>query len=75
MVAKIKANFLKDADVNAKLNGYWKNAIETYCIYGVDTHNEYKKIVESVTPEEISAFLKNNILSAGNFLNIVMRPE
>ena len=75
MVAKIKANFLKDADVNAKLNGYWKNAIETYCIYGVDTHNEYKKIVECVTPEEISAFLKNNILSAGNFLNIVMRPE
>lgn len=75
MVAKIKANFLKNADVNAKQNNYWANVIETKCIYGVDTHTEYKKIVESITPEEISAFLKNNILSAGNFLNIVMRPE
>ena len=75
MVAKIKANFLKNADVNAKQNNYWANVIETKCIYGVDTHTEYKKIVESITPEEISAFLKNNILSAGNFFNIVMRPE
>lgn len=75
MVAKIKANFLKNADVVAKQNNYWTNVIETKYIHGLDTHTEYKKIVESITPEEISSFLKNNVLTSGDFLNIVMRPE
>ena len=75
IVAKIKANYLKDADVNAKLNNYWVGKIETYNMWGLDTYTDYKKVVESITPEEISAFVKNTILPAGNFINVVMRPE
>lgn len=75
IVAKVKANFLKDADVNAKQNGYWENVIESYYINNIDFYTEYKKLVEAVTPEEISNFFKSNIQNSGDFVNIVMRPE
>ena len=75
MVAKVKANFLKDADVNAKKNNHWENILFEYKTRGIDTYTEYKKIVEAVTPADISAFIKNEILAKGNDLNIIMRPE
>ena len=75
IVAKVKANMLKDADVNAKKNGYWAGVIDGYTKFGVDEMTDYKKVVEAVTPEKISAFLKNKVLVAGNKLTVVMRPE
>ena len=74
-VTKVKANLLKQADVNAKTNGYWQGIIESYLIEGLDKHTDYKQIVESVTPEMISNYLKNVILKGNNRLNVVMRPE
>lgn len=75
VVAKIKANYLKEADVQAKQNGYWKNVLEFNKKYGYDQHTDYKKIVESITPEQISEFFRTKIANSGNFINIVMRPE
>ncbi|MDE6151302.1 MAG: insulinase family protein [Prevotella sp.] len=75
MVSKVKANLLKDADVDAKKNGHWAGIIDGYTKYGIDGQTDYKKIVEAVTPEKISAFLKNAVLAHGNKLNVVMRPE
>ncbi|MCM1510191.1 MAG: insulinase family protein [Clostridium sp.] len=75
IVAKVKANLLKDADVNVKKNAYWAGIIDGYTKYGIDGLTEYKKIVEAVTPEQISAFLKNKVLVSGNKLSVVMRPE
>lgn len=74
-VAKVKANFLKSADVNQKRNGYWASVINTFVDKNIDIMTEYKAVVESVTPEDIAAFIKNNIVAPGNFLNIVMMPE
>ena len=74
-VAKVKANFLKSADVNLKRNGYWASVINTFVDKNIDIMTEYKAVVESVTPEDIAAFIKNNIVAPGNFLNIVMMPE
>lgn len=75
IVAKVKANLLKDADVNAKKNGHWAGIISEYSMFGFDGQTEYKKIVEAVTPEKISAFLKNAILANGSKLDVIMRPE
>ncbi len=74
MVAKVKANMLKNADVNAKNNGYWLGVYEDYCVEGIDSYTDYKKIVESVTPAQVSAFMKK-IAESGNLAKIVMRAE
>lgn len=75
MVAKVKANLLKQADVDAKENSHWQSVIESYVMYGVDLQTRYKQVVEAVTPEMVSAYLKNNILKANNHLKVVMRPQ
>ena len=74
-VAKVKANFMKNADVNLKRNSYWVGTINAFVSKGIDVMTDYKKTVESVTPEDIATFIKNNIMAPGNFLNIVMMPE
>lgn len=73
MVAKVKANMLKNADVRAKQNGYWLNVYEEYKKNGLDAYTDYKKTVEAVTPAEVAAFLKSVV--TGNKAQIVMRAE
>lgn len=74
ILAKVKANMLKDADVDAKKNGYWQSVIRSYNVNGLDEYTEYKKNIESVTPEMVSNFVKK-ILASNNKLSVVMRPE
>ena len=74
MVEKVRANLLKQADINARRNNTWQGIIETWYIYGLDVCTDYKKIVSEVTPEEVSAFLRDNILKYDNKLKVVMRP-
>lgn len=74
MVAKVKANMLKNADVSAKTNGYWNDIFQDYCIEGIDRYTDYKKTVEAVTPAQVSAFMKK-IAESGNFVKVVMRAE
>lgn len=74
-VAKVKANFLKDADVNIKKNSYWVNVIAMHDQRGIDICSDYKSVVESVKPEDIAAFINKYILNGGNHLSIVMMPE
>ena len=73
MVAKVKANMLKEADVNLKKNSYWQSVIENYDIYGSDDHTGYKKAVEDITPELVSAQMKK--IASGKHAIVVMRPE
>lgn len=74
-VDKVRKNMLKQADINARINGTWQGIIEAWYMYGLDTSTDYKKIVGEVTPQEVSAFLRNDILGKGNRLTVVMRPE
>ena len=75
MLRQVKENMLKDADIAAKNNNHWMNVITTWKEYNVDTHTDYKKIVESLTPEAVSSFLREKILSSGNHIEVVMHPE
>ena len=74
-VKKIKENGLKQTEINLKNNGFWMNAIIDWKLYGKDNYTDRKKIIESVTPEEISSFIKNVILKSGNHAEVIMRPE
>lgn len=75
MLAKVKENLVKDYDLNVKKNGYWVNTLTTWKDYGLDTHTDYRKVVEAITPEDISAFAKNVVLASGNHAEVVMKPE
>ncbi len=75
MVAKVKEYMLKQADVSAKNNGHWVNVITTFKDFGIDMHTDYKKVVESLTPQSLQTFLKDMILSSGNCVEVVMKPE
>ena len=72
---KVKELELKQADENVKTNGYWMGKITTYLRYGIDTHTDYKKTVEALTPQSISAYVKNVLLKDGNHIEVTMMPE
>ena len=71
---KVKEYMLKNVDDQAKTNGYWLRQINRLRIYGVDTHTDYKQVVQAQTPATIAAFVKE-LLKAGNQAEIVMMPE
>lgn len=75
MLTKVKAAMLKNADTNAKTNGYWMNVIDTFDEYGVDTHTNYKKAIEAITPATVQKFVKTVIFGKGaNSAEVVMLP-
>ncbi len=73
-VAKVKENMLKNADIDAKSNGHWMDVIDEYIWTGVDLQNDYKKVVNDLTPEKIAAFLKQ-LVGSGNQIDVIMTPE
>ena len=73
-LADIKAAMLKNFETASKENGHWVNVLSMYVGRGIDTHTDYVKVVNSLTPEKVSAFV-NTILGAGNNIEVVMLPE
>lgn len=71
---KVKDLMLKQADDAEKSNGYWSNVMYYDHKYGIDIHTDYKKIVSSLTPADISSFVKD-VLKSGNKFTIAMFPE
>ena len=70
---KAKEYMLKNVDDQAKTNNYWIRKIGTLRDYGVDTHTDYKKVVEAQTPESVAAFVKE-LLKPGNRAEVIMMP-
>ena len=71
-IQKAKEILLKQADVDAKKNGYWMNVIYDYITYGYDDYTDYKKEVSAVNGKAISDFLKNVVLKDGNHVEVIM---
>ena len=69
---KVKAILLKNADVEAKTNGYWISVLDDYVDHDMDMYTGYKDIVRNTTAKEISAFLKDVILKSGNHAEVIM---
>ena len=74
ILTKVKEYMLKQADEDAKTNGHWMGVISTWLDYGFDSHTDYKKIVESLTPQMMVDFFKQ-LKAAGNCVDVVMLPE
>jgi zinc protease len=75
MLQKVKAFMLKKADEDAKSNDHWINVIDNYRNYAVDMQTGYKKVVEALTPESISTFIKDVVLKSGNRTDVIMLPQ
>ncbi|MGX8698125.1 MAG: M16 family metallopeptidase, partial [Prevotella sp.] len=72
---KVKDYMLKQIDLDAKTNSYWDGAIDKMRTYGVDVFHDYKKTVEALTPESLSKFIREQLLSSGNHIEVIMLPE
>ena len=74
MLQKVKEYMLKNADDQAKTNGYWLNMMTAHHKYGLDLHTDYKKIVQAQTPATISAFI-TEFLKNANKVEVTMLPQ
>ena len=72
---KIKQILLKQADVDASTNRYWISVLDRWNRFGVDIYTNYKKTVETVTPKDISNYLKKVILKSRNHYEVEMMPQ
>ena len=75
MLAKVKEAMLNHFDDDCKNNNHWLNYIYRNERFGTDFYNGYKERVSAVTPEQVSAFIRDVILSTGHHAEIVMMPE
>jgi len=71
---KAKEYMLKQIDVDAKTNSFWTGMLGNYVEYGVDAFTDYKKAVETLTPDSVRDFL-NQLLKSGNHIEVIMLPE
>lgn len=75
MLKKVKEAMLNKYEENGKRNGYWMGLITDFDELGIDRYNGYKDIVNALTPESISAFMRDVIFAGGNSVEVIMLPE
>ena len=71
---KVKEYMLKEVDDQAKTNNYWLRQLNRMRKFGIDTHTNYKAVVQAQTPETIAEFMKE-FLKPGNRAEVIMLPE
>ncbi len=74
MLEKVKKAILKGHESALKTNGYWQGIVWSNYIFGRDDDSHFSQLVESQTPEKISAFAKAFLASA-NKVSVVMLPQ
>lgn len=74
MLAKIKELMLKQIDDNEKTNGFWSSLIMNNYMMDLDSYTNYRAIVQGLTPEAISQFVKE-FLKDSNKVSVVMLPQ
>ena len=65
---------LKQIDDNEKTNGFWSSLIMNNYMMGLDSYTNYRAIVQGLTPEAISQFVKE-FLKDSNKVSVVMLPQ
>ena len=73
-LSKEKESMLKNYQENLEKNGYWRNVLYMYYMFGINELREYKPALEATTAEDIHQMLKQ-IVAAGNMYEVVMFPE
>ena len=70
----IMTNIKKNIPQSRISNGYWQSVLQDNIEFGDNYDEEYERIVNSVTAEEVVAFVKS-IVEANNFVQITLSPE
>ena len=68
-----KLNLQKNLPESRQRNNWWLNSIEMYLTYGQDRDKLYEEAINNLTKEDLTSLMKE-ILSQGNFIEVVMKP-
>ncbi len=74
-VTKVKANMLKQYEMSLKQNGHWSSALQTLKVRNIDMHTDFKATVESITAEQVAAYVRDVVLKDKNHLRVIMRVK
>ena len=74
MLAKVQKYMLKQYENAIKSNDYWRNIVWRNYTMNEDNHTTYKHIIESQTPQTISAFVRE-FLNGANKVSVIMMPK
>ena len=64
----------KQYDQNLRENSYWRGVVSNLYMYNMDTHTDYKSILDAMTPEKLHTFFKDAI-GQGNSIEVIMRGK
>ncbi|MCM1518069.1 MAG: insulinase family protein [Pseudoflavonifractor sp.] len=73
-LAKVKEFMVKEATEGKERNEAWLSAISLTQLNGVDTFNGNIEVINSVTPAQVLAFMRN-LLDQNNYRVVVLMPE
>lgn len=73
-VEKTREYLFKEHKNNLEQNGPWMSYLKRFYETGVDYVNGYEELLASITGDDVKA-LAQKILSDGNLIKVVMRPE
>ena len=68
---KVKEFLQKSYAHSIKENGYWLGQLTSFYRYGTDSHTEYLKTLNAITPEDIARLAKK-ISDSPNRVEVVM---
>ena len=65
---------LKKYEENIVDNSYWLGALERYVVDGIDEYTDYKKMINSLTVEDMQNYI-HDIVTEGNRFELLMLPN
>ena len=74
VLEKIKKTMIKNYEDDLKTNNYWNEIVFDNYLMHQDNDTQYRSLVESQTPEQISAFFKE-FLAGAKKVSVVMLPK
>lgn len=73
-IEKTREFLAKDHRNNLEQNGSWISYLNRYYSYKTDWVNGYEEALQAITYDDVKA-LAEKVLSSGNVLKVIMRPE
>ncbi len=66
---------LKNFASNQRYNNYWNNIIVNKITWNIDQNTDFENRVNSITSDDIKAFVNDNVLKANNCITVIILPE
>ena len=71
---KMKEFMVKQYIQSTQDNGFWVDAINSWVLDGLDKVNNYREMIEKLTPKEMQSFI-SSLVKQGNRIEVIMMPE